>query len=228
MFLSTLMSRLPCLLAVLAVVAGAPAWAQPAAATEVQEYRVLATPQPTTSPGKIEVLEFFSYGCPHCNEFYPLLNAWLTKQAKDIVLRREAVSLGHQQWVNLARAYYALKVTGDLPKLDGALFHALHEEHLPLFDEQHLAEWVGKQGGDAEKFTAAYISFAVNNQTVQADAMTQTYTIEGIPALIIDGRYLVLGDSHEQMLANADKAIARARSAAKAGAAKAPKAPKAK
>jgi thiol:disulfide interchange protein DsbA len=120
--------------------------------------------------------------------------------------------------VNLARAYYALKVTGDLSKLDGALFHALHEEQLPLTDEQSLADWVGKKGGDAAKFTAAYISFGVNNQTVQSDAMVQKYTIEGIPALIIDGRYLVLGDSHEEMLANADKAIAVTRAARKAAA----------
>jgi thiol:disulfide interchange protein DsbA len=224
MFLRTLVSRLPCLLAVLAAAAGAPACAQPAPPAAAQDYRLLAVPQPTASPGKIEVLEFFSYGCPHCSEFYPLLNAWLAKQAKDVVLRREALGLGREAWVNLARAYYALKTTGDLPKLDAALFHALHEEHLPLFDEQHLAEWVGKHGGDAGKFTAAYISFGVNNQTVQADAMAQTYTIEGIPALIIDGRYLVLGDSHEQMLANADKAIAAARSAAKAAAARAGKA----
>jgi protein dithiol oxidoreductase (disulfide-forming) len=225
MFLRSLASRPWCLLAMLAVTAGAAAGGEPAPAEAAQGYRVLAVPQPTASPGKIEALELFSYGCPHCNEFYPLLNAWLAKQPKDVVLRREAIGLGREGWVNLARAYYALKVTGDLPKLDGALFHALHEEHLPLFDEQHLAEWVGKHGGDAEKFTAAYISFAVNNQTVQADAMAQTYTIEGIPALIIDGRYLVLGDSHEQMLANADKAIALARSAAKA---RAPKAVKAK
>jgi thiol:disulfide interchange protein DsbA len=218
MLLRTFASRLAYLFAVLSLMAGAFVAAQAAAG---QPYRELATPQPTMSPGKIEVLEFFSYGCPHCNEFYPLLNAWLAKQPKDIVLRREAVSLGHPAWVNLARAYYALKVTGDLPKLDGALFHALHDEQLPLVDEQSLADWVGKKGGDAEKFTAAYTSFGVNNQTVQSDAMAQKYTIEGIPALIIDGRYLTLGDSHEEMLDNADKAIAATRAARKAAAAKA-------
>jgi thiol:disulfide interchange protein DsbA len=211
----SLTSRLPGLLAILAVVTGAPAFAQPPEAVAGQDYRQLASPQPTASPGKIEVLEFFSYGCPHCNEFYPLLNAWLAKQPKDVVLRREAVSLGHQQWVNLARAYYALKASGDLPKLDAALFHALHEEHLALTDEASLADWVGKQGGDAAKFATAYTSFGVNNQTVQSDAMIGTYTVEGIPALIIDGRYLVLGDTHEQMLVNADKLVAMARHAAR-------------
>jgi thiol:disulfide interchange protein DsbA len=206
------------LAALLAVTAVTPACAQAVAG---REYRELPTPQPTASPGKIEVLEFFSYGCPHCNEFYPLLNAWLAKQSKDVVFRREAVSLGHQMWVNLARAYYALKSTGDLMKLDAALFHALHEEHLPLIDEPSLADWVGKRGGNAEKFAAAYTSFGVNNQTVQADAMVQTYTIEGIPAVIIDGRYLVLGDSHEEMIANADKILAMVRNAARHPAAKA-------
>jgi protein dithiol oxidoreductase (disulfide-forming) len=221
MLLRSFTARFAYLLAVLAVVAGAPARAQPAQPVAGHEYRQLATPQPTTSPGKIEVLEFFSYGCPHCNEFYPLLNAWLAKQPKDVVLRREAVGFGRPLWVNFARAYYALKTTGDLAKLEGALFHALHEEQLPLTDERSLADWVGKQGGNADKFTAAYTSFGVNNQTVQADTMAQAYTIEGIPALIIDGRYLVLGDSHEEMLANADKAIAAARAAAKAASAKA-------
>jgi protein dithiol oxidoreductase (disulfide-forming) len=221
MLLRTFASRLAYLSAVLSLMGGASVGAQPAPAGAGQPYRELATPQPTMSPGKIEVLEFFSYGCPHCNEFYPLLNAWLAKQPKDIVLRREAVSLGHAPWVNLARAYYALKVSGDLPQLDGALFHALHEEQLPLVDEQSLADWVGKKGGDAGKFTAAYTSFGVNNQTVQSDAMVQKYTIEGIPALIIDGRYLALGDTHEEMLANADKAIAVTRAARKTAAAKA-------
>jgi thiol:disulfide interchange protein DsbA len=221
MILRTLTARLTYLLAAFAVVAGAPAWAQPWQAVESQAYRQLATPQPTTSPGKIEVLEFFSYGCPHCNEFNPLLQAWMAKQPKDVVLRRECVGFGRPALANLARAYYALQVTGDLARLDGALFHAVHEEKLPLIDEQGLAEWVGKQGGNAGKFTAAYTSFGVNNQTVQADALAQTYMIEGIPALIIDGRYVVLGDSHEHVLANAEAVIAMVRSALKPPAAKA-------
>lgn len=200
------------LVAMLAVTAATPACAQAVAG---RDYRELPAPQPTVNPGKIEVLEFFSYGCPHCNDFYPLLNAWLATQGKDVILRREAVGIGHEAWVNLARAYYALKSSGDLPKLDAALFHALHAERLPLYDEQSLADWVRKQGGDADKFTAAYMSFGVNNQTVQADTMAQTYMLEGIPTLAVDGRYVVLGNSPQEMLANADKVIAMARSASK-------------
>jgi thiol:disulfide interchange protein DsbA len=219
MLLRTRASRLLCLLAASALVASVALGAQGPRAVEGTDYRKLPTPQPTNSPGKIEVLEFFSYGCPHCNEFYPLVTAWQAKLPRDVAFRREAVSFGHALWVNLARAYYALQVSGDLAKLDGALFHALHVEQLPLTDEQSLADWVGKNGGNADKFTAAYTSFGVNNHTVQADAMAEAYTVEGIPALAIDGRYLVLGDSHEEMLANADKVIAMVRAQAKPAAA---------
>ena len=210
MFLRTRASRL-CLLAASALVASAAFGAQPSP-VEGKDYRPLAAPQATNSPGKIEVLEFFSYGCPHCNEFYPLVTAWQGKLPKDVVFHREAVGFGRPLWINLARAFYALQATGDLAKLDGKLFHALHEEQLPLIDEQSLADWVGKNGGNADKFTKAYTSFGVNNHTVQADTMAEAVALEGIPALVIDGRYLVLGDSHEQMLANADKVLALVRS----------------
>jgi protein dithiol oxidoreductase (disulfide-forming) len=215
MFLRTRAARTVCLLAASALVASVAFGAPVSQPVEGKDYRTLATPQPTNSPGKIEVLEFFSYGCPHCNEFYPLLTAWLTKLPRDVVFHREAVSFGHPLWVNLARAFYALQATGDLPKLDAALFHALHEEQLPLIDEPSLADWVGKNGGNADKFAAAYTSFGVNNHSVQADAMAEAYTIDGIPALVIDGRYLALGNTHEEMLANADKLIAMVRGNAK-------------
>ncbi|GAC1452233.1 MAG: thiol:disulfide interchange protein DsbA [Steroidobacteraceae bacterium] len=213
-------SLVPLLAAVLAMTAGTPAGAQAVAG---REYRELPTPQPTANPGKIEVLEFFSYGCPHCNDFYPLLNAWLARQGKDVVLRREAVGLGREAWVNLARAYYALNSSGDLPKLDAALFHALHAERLQLYDEKSLADWVRKQGGDADKFAAAYVSFGVNNQTVQADTMAQAYMLEGIPMLAVNGRYVVLGNSPEAVLANADKVVAMARAARPAAPGKTPR-----
>jgi protein dithiol oxidoreductase (disulfide-forming) len=191
-----------------------------AQAVEGRDYRTLNPPRPTTSPpGKIEVTEFFSYGCPHCNDFYPLLTAWLARQPKDVVLERVPVGFGRPQWVNLARAYYALLATGQLERLDGALFHAIHEEHLQLYDLESLATWVGKHGGNADKFTNAYTSFGVNNQTVQADQMAEDYQVTGIPTLAVNGRYVVLGaeqaaDEHAaflELLKTADKVIAMAR-----------------
>lgn len=207
------------LLSLLAVTAFAPAQAQ---LVEGQDYRLLNPPRPTSSPGKIEVVEFFSYACPHCAHFYPLVSAWVAKLPKDVVFKRVAVSYGRPPWMNLARAYYALEATGDLKKLDGALFHAIHDEGKNLFDEASIADWVGTQGGDAVKFANAYTSFAINNQTVQADQMAEDYAIDGIPALAVNGRYVVLspGQSPDEMvsfrelLPRADKVIALARAAA--------------
>src|ERR1700719_1363379 len=128
------------------------------------DYLKIEPPQPSTSPGKIEVIEFFSYGCPHCNEFYPLVTAWAAKLPKDVVFKRVATGMGRTAWTNLAKTYYTLETTGDLKRLDGPLFHAIHEEHLPLFDEKSITEWVGKHGVDTAKFTTTFESFGVNTK----------------------------------------------------------------
>jgi protein dithiol oxidoreductase (disulfide-forming) len=190
----------------------------PVGAQEGTEFRTLSPPQPTESPGKIEVVEFFSYACPHCGRFNPLLNAWAARQSKDVVMRRVPVGFNREPWINLQRAYYALQASGDLAKLDGALFKAIHEDNEPLFDERHIAEWVGRHGGNAEKFAAAYASFNVNNQTVQADAMAERYGIDSVPTLAVNGEYVAMADGslsepqyQPQLLANTDKLIARVR-----------------
>ncbi len=204
-----------------ALVPAAPAAAQ----AEGTEYRVLAPVQPTLSPGKIEVVEFFSYACPHCAEFAPLLATWRATLAKDVVFRRVPVGFDRPPWINMQRAYYALLASGDLERLDAKLFNAIHEQHLPLFQEQALFDWVGKNGGDAQKFIAAYTSFGINNQTVQADKMAEDFQITGVPTMAVDGRYVALGDTQLELLANTDKLIAKVR-AEHAAAVKAAPAPK--
>jgi thiol:disulfide interchange protein DsbA len=197
-----------------------------AALQEGVDYRALQSQPPQSSsagPGKIEVVEFFSYACPHCNEFYPKLNAWLARQPKDVVLRRVPVGFERPPWVNLERAYYALEATGDLEKLDGALFHAIHEQHELLFDEKALADWVGKNGGSAGQFATAYSSFGVNNQTAQADQMAMDYEVDAVPTLVVAGKYVPLGNEHTEILKNADQLIAKVR-AERAAAKRAPKA----
>ena len=199
------------------------------AATVLEEgktYKALVPPRATGSPDKIEVTEFFSYGCPHCAHFAPLVSTWVAKLPKDVVFRRVPVGFGRDAWVNLQRAYYALQASGDLARLDTPLFDAIHEKHLQLFDEPSLADWVGRNGGDAEKFAAAYVSFGVNNQTVQADQMAQDYAIESVPAMAIDGKYLAMADPASgempylvELLANTDQLIARVRTERAASAA---------
>jgi len=192
---------------------------------EGKTFRKVVPRQPTASPGKIEVVEFFSWGCPHCAHFYPLLHAWLAKQPKDVVLRRVPVGFNNEGWINLQRAFYALQASGDLERLDGPLFHAIHEEHLQLVDEERLADWVAKNGGNADKFSAAYTSFGVNSQTVQADQMAERFQIDSVPTLAVDGAYVAMADPSPgelpyltALLANTDKLIARVRAERAAGA----------
>jgi thiol:disulfide interchange protein DsbA len=174
-------------------------------------FRTLTPAQPTSNPGKIEVIEFFSFACPHCSAFYPLLSTWLAKQPKDVVLVRVPVGFNRPAWINLQRAYYALQAGGDSPRLDGALFHAIHDEGRQLFDQQSLADWVGANGGSAEKFTAAYTSLAVNNQTVQGDILAEKYGVEGVPTMAVNGEYVAQGTTFAEILDNTDKLIAKVR-----------------
>jgi thiol:disulfide interchange protein DsbA len=93
----------------------------------------------------------------------------------------------------LARLYYALEATGDLAKLDGAVFEALHKTGSKLYDDKSIIEWVTAQGVDGKKFTDAYNSFGVVSKVKRADQMAQAYKIQGVPALAVDGKYLVTG-----------------------------------
>ena len=197
----------PTLCALAALLFAAPA----ARAQEGTTYRPVVPPRPTDTPGKIAVIEFFSYACPHCNDFYPLLQQWQAKQGKDVVLQRVPVGFDRPAWVNLQRAYYVLQTNGDLPRLDGALFQAIHEKHQQLFDEQSLATWVGSNGGSAEKFASAYVSFNVNNLTVQADRLAESYGVDAVPTLAVDGRYVALGNTYAEILANVDQLITKVR-----------------
>jgi thiol:disulfide interchange protein DsbA len=173
-------------------------------------YVAMEVPQRQETKGKIEVIEFFSWGCPHCYEFYPLLPRWLATLPKDVTFRRVPVSFGHPEWDNLARAYYALQSTGDLARLDGPIYEAVHKEHLSLFDEESITAWVAKHGVNAARFTAAYRSFAVDTSVGQAQQMVMDYRVDGIPTMAIGGRYEVSTD-HTKMLAVVDELIAKTR-----------------
>ena len=97
-----------------------------------------------------------------------------------------------------------------------ALFRAIHEEHLQLFDEPSLGEWVAKNGGNADKFAAAYTSFGVNNQTVQADQLVESYRIEAVPTMAVNGEYQAMGKNLAEILANTDRLIAQVQTEARA------------
>lgn len=191
-----------------ALSAALPALAQ----TAGKDYTPVTPTQPTEDAGKIEVLEFFSYGCPHCHEFNPLLAAWAAKLPGDVVLKKVPVTFGRAAWTNIARLFYALEVTGDSQRLENEVFKAIHTERQNLFDEKGLAEWVARKGIDSKKFADAFNSFGVMSKVKRADQMAQAYRISGVPALAVDGKYLVGGKDFGDTLAIADKLIAKARS----------------
>jgi thiol:disulfide interchange protein DsbA len=178
------------------------------------DYVVVNTPQRQENNGKIEVMEFFSWGCPHCYEFYPKLSRWLATLPKDSSFKRVPVGLGHPEWEALAKAYYALQSTGDVDRLDSQIFEDIHKNHVWLYDEQSITAWVGKHGVDIAKFTAAYRSFGVNTSEAQAEQKSVDYRIPGVPTLAIDGKYVVSGDQ-EKMLTTSDQLIAMERAANK-------------
>jgi thiol:disulfide interchange protein DsbA len=202
------------------LLAGMAAAQQPTAGVE---YRELASAQATDSPDKIEVLEFFWFGCPHCYNFEPVLDPWIKKLPKDVQFRR-IPAMFNDEYAQGARAYYALEAIGEEQRLHKALFEAVHTgTRLRVADEAALTEWLVKQGVDAKKFAAAYRSFSVEGKLKRAAQLTQAYKIEGVPAMAVNGKYVVITDnikSFEQMVGVADNLIERSR---KKGSGAAPK-----
>jgi protein dithiol oxidoreductase (disulfide-forming) len=178
------------------------------------DYVVLSTPQRQESNGKIEVVEFFSWGCPHCYEFYPMLSRWVGTLPKDAAFKRVPVGLGHPEWEALAKAYYALQATGDVERLNSQIFEDIHRNHVWLYDEQSITAWVGKHGVNIAKFTEAFRSFNVNMTAGQAEQKAEEFRIPGVPTLAIAGKYTVDGDQ-ANMLTTSDQLIAMARAASK-------------
>ena len=155
-----------------------------------RDYRVISPAQPTESGKKVEVLEFFWYGCPHCNALQPSLRAWLKQKPADVEFRRVPAVLA-DSWVPLTRAYYALEVTGSVEKLHHEVFAAIHEKSVRLQEPKVLFDWVAQQGLDRQKFADAYGSFGVQSRTQRSVEMSRNYDISGTPTITVDGKYLV-------------------------------------
>lgn len=191
------------------------ATALPATAQDAgRDYVAIVPAQTTDNPMKIEVVEFFSYGCPHCSDFHPTVSKWAAKLPADVAFRRVPVSFGRAQWASLSKLFYALEATGDLARLDGAVFHALHEKGLKLYDDKSIAEWVSAQGVDAKKFYDAYNAFGVVSKVKRGDQLAQGSKIQGVPALVIDGKYLMINDGikdYADLVARTDKVIDKVR-----------------
>lgn len=179
-----------------------------------RDYALIDPAQPTDTPTKIEVTEFFSYACPHCADLEPYVVKWAAKLPADVVLKRVPVGFNNPFYQLMARFYYTLEAIGEGKRLDAAVFSAIHEKGLKLIDDKSLMDWVTAQGVDAKTFSDAYSSFGVMSKVKRADQLAQAAKIRGVPALVVDGRYLVVGQnvkSHAEMLALTDKIIDKRR-----------------
>lgn len=176
-----------------------------------QEFNVLQPEQPTETSGKLEVVEFFWYGCPHCYKFEPLLEAWLPKLPADVEFRR-VPAIFNDRWAHDAGIYLtfeALRLTG---KLHRPFFDAIHRERLRSDDSKALAEWLRKNGVDPARFEQTLKSFGVQARVRRAKQLTVSYKLEGVPTLAVHGRYTIEAErGFEAMLQTADKLIAEAR-----------------
>ena len=172
-------------------------------------------PLPQSGPG-IEVVEFFSYGCPHCNEFEPAVRKWRSTLPKDVRFRRVPISFGNPKWEALAKLYLAIDGTGDLAKMDGAVFSAVHEQKLPLSNDQAVMDWAVKHVADPKKFADMYQSFGIRTLARSAEQTGADFGISGVPSFGVAGRYLVVAKeakSREEVLAMVGKVVEMARQA---------------
>lgn len=157
------------------------------------DYREIAQ-QPIETGDKIEVIDFFFYGCQYCNELLPRLERWRRSKPADVVYRHIPV-VRHDSWVPLAKTYYTLDAMGEVERLHTAVFHSYHVEDLYMSQEKVISEWAAKQGLDREKFMAIYRSDETRQKVERARKQTIEYDIQGTPSLVVDGRLLTDGAS---------------------------------
>ena len=179
-----------------------------------RDYQPLTAAQPTQVPaGKKEIIEFFSFACPHCYEAHRRVLEWAHKLPSNVTFRQIPVAFDHPGWEPLAHAAYAMQATGDFDRLESAFFDAIHKEQKPLFDEKAITAWMVQQGVDGKKFTTAWNSFSVSTHMAQNDRMIESYQISGVPMFVVDGRYQVGGTTFDEVLANAASLAAQAKAA---------------
>ena len=198
-------------LAQLARIAAASLIAAAGAAFAQMPFQVINPPQPA-DPEKIEVIEFFWYGCPHCYHLEPVLNTWEKNLQKDVVLKRVPGTLGG--WQNLAPMYYTIEAMGLQEQLHTKVFEAIHKDRVNLANVRIRDEWLTKQGVDPKKYAEVEKSFSVMTKLSRAKQLGDLYKIDSVPKIVVNGKFLVSAETaggQERMIPAVDSAIAMAR-----------------
>ena len=159
------------------------------AAAQLAPYAPLNPPQPTDGGGKIEVIEFFWYGCPHCYSMEPAVNAWLKTMPKDVVYKR-VPALPSENWAPMVSMYYTLEAMGLLDQYHGRVFDAIHKHNVNLHNKAKRDDWLKANGIDPVKYAEVEKSFSVSTKVVRARQMTQAYKVDSVPRFIVNGKYV--------------------------------------
>lgn len=204
-----------CLLAALFALGltSGPLGAQPVRETvQGRDYDLIQPAQSTGSPDKVEVIEFFSYACPHCYHFEPVIGKWLQRLPADVQFKRFPLSAG-PAWSPTAKLFFALDAMGIESRLHGDVFNAIHRDRsLNPNDESAISAWVAQRGVDAGKFNIAYGFSGPKLQQMQRTF--SAYGVAGVPAIVVDGKYRVRNEavkSYEDLMALTDALIEKSR-----------------
>jgi thiol:disulfide interchange protein DsbA len=196
--------------ALFAPISHAQAPAQPA-------YKTISQPIQSDHPGKIEVMEFFAYTCPHCAAMEPMVESWAKTAPADVVLVQVPVAF-NAAMKPLQKLYYTLQAL-NRPDLHAKVFTAIHQEHKQLFTKDKMADWVATQGVDRKKFEDTFDSFSVQTQSERATQLTQQAEIDGTPSYLVGGKFLtspvMAGNSYQGALDEVNKLVPMARDARK-------------
>ena len=161
---------------------------------EGRQYVRLAQPLGVGAPaGQFEVIEFFWYGCPHCNAFEPALDGWVRQLPADVAFRRVPVAFRAEPYVAHQRLYYAIESLGLVPALHRKVFLAIHQQRMRLDNPAEIEAFMTRNGVDASRFMAAYDSFGIQARLRQANQLVDGYAIDGVPAMGVHGRFYTSG-----------------------------------
>ena len=170
-----------------------PAMAQARQFKEGKDFKRLDKPVAPDAPaGKVDVIEFFWYSCPHCHAFEPTLDAWVKAAPKDLSIRRVPVAF-NASFVPQQKLFYTLEGMGKLDALHAKVFRAVHVEKAKLAKDDEILAWVTQQGVDVAKFKEVYGSFSVANQVRRASQLQDAYGVEGVPSMGVAGKYYTDG-----------------------------------
>jgi len=154
-----------------------------------RDYVRLDPPRPVGGGDKIEVIEFFYYGCPVCYELEPMLTRWFFMSPETIALRR-VPALSSDNWDDFAKLFYALEAVGQLARLHWPVYDNFHFDGVKLNEEAVMFKWVANNGIDRDRFIGAYRSPEIQAKLAEARKMIRDYDIKGVPSIVVDGKYL--------------------------------------